>query len=265
MRPNETAEAQPLPAATETVPAAAETPSISPLMAQYHAIKAEHADTLLFFRMGDFYELFFEDAVTAAAALDIALTKRGKHLGEDIPMCGVPVVSHESYLARLIRKGYRVAVCEQVEHPAEARRRGGKAVVRREVLRIVTPGTVVEEQLLQSRHANYLAALAEAAGGLGLAWLDVSTGEVATQPLAEANLAAALARCEPSELLIADTLAARPAISETLTPFRTRTTALPASRFDSLSGRKRLEATFGVAALDGGEPAQSRTDGYAEW
>ncbi len=251
MRPDDTADPEPPSAATSTAPEAAASPAISPLMVQYHAIKAEHADALLFFRMGDFYELFFEDAVTAAAALDIALTKRGKHLGEDIPMCGVPVVSYEGYLARLIRKGYRVAVCEQVEDPVEARRRGNKAVVRREVVRIVTPGTLVEEQLLHARHANYLAALAEAASALGLAWLDISTGELATQPLTERSLAAALARCEPSELLIADTLAARPAIGEALAPFRQRTMPLPASRFDSQSARKRLETTFGVTVLDG--------------
>ena len=145
-------------------------PDATPMMAQYLEIKAQHPDALLFYRMGDFYELFFEDAVAASAALDIALTKRGQHLGADIQMCGVPVHSHEVYLARLIRKGFRVAVCEQTEDPAEARKRGSKSVVRRAVVRVVTPGTITEDALLEARAHVYLAALAEAAGGAGLAW-----------------------------------------------------------------------------------------------
>src|SRR6202046_2632813 len=136
----------------------------SPMMAQYLALKAAHADYLLFYRMGDFYELFFADAAKAAEALDIALTKRGKHQGEDIPMCGVPVHAAESYMEKLIRKGFRVAVCEQVEDPAEAKKRGGKSVVRREVVRLVTPGTLTEDSLLEARSANMLAALASIGG-----------------------------------------------------------------------------------------------------
>src|ERR1700683_884908 len=140
----------------------------TPMMAQYLAIKARHRDCLLFYRMGDFYELFIEDAVKAAAALDIQLTKRGHHLGDDIPMCGVPVHTHDLYLARLIRQGFRVAVCEQMEDPAEAKKRGPKAAVRREVVRIVTPGTLTEDALLDARRNNYLAALADAGGRLAL-------------------------------------------------------------------------------------------------
>src|SRR5271169_3458774 len=132
----------------------------TPMMAQYLAIKAANADYLLFYRMGDFYELFFEDAAKAARALDIALTKRGKHEGEDIPMCGVPVHAAEAYLAKLIRQGFRVAVCEQMEDPAEARKRPGKPPVKRDVVRIVTPGTITEETILDARRHNYLAALA---------------------------------------------------------------------------------------------------------
>src|SRR6201988_3100564 len=131
----------------------------TPMMAQYLEIKSAHRDYLLFYRMGDFYELFFEDAAKAAAALDIALTRRGKHLGEDIPMCGVPVHAAESYLEKLIRKGHRVAVCEQVEDPAEAKKRGAKSVVRREVVRLVTPGTLTEDALLEARASNLLTAL----------------------------------------------------------------------------------------------------------
>jgi DNA mismatch repair protein MutS len=131
----------------------------TPMMAQYLALKAAHADYLLFYRMGDFYELFFADAAKAAEALDIALTKRGKHQGEDIPMCGVPVHAAEPYLEKLIRKGHRVAVCEQVEDPAEAKKRGSKSVVKREVVRLVTPGTLTEDSLLEARAANLLVAL----------------------------------------------------------------------------------------------------------
>ena len=162
----------------------------SPGMAQYLTIKAAHPDCLLFYRMGDFYELFFDDAVQAAAALDIALTKRGKHLGEDIPMCGVPYRAYEAYLARLVRQGFKVAICEQMEDPAEARKRGGKSVVAREVVRLVTPGTLTEDGLLDARAHNYLAAVAEAQGELGLAWVDVSTGDFATQQVTAATLGA---------------------------------------------------------------------------
>src|SRR5271168_4781489 len=158
--------------------------SVSPMMAQYHEIKAAHPGYLLFYRMGDFYELFFDDAVKAAPALDIALTKRGRHDGADIPMCGVPVHTAEAYLARLIRAGFKVAICEQVEDPAEARRRGGK-MLRRAVVRVVTAGTLTEEGLLDARRHNYLAGLAEAGGEMGLAWLDLSTGAFALAPTSE--------------------------------------------------------------------------------
>ncbi len=235
-----------------TAAAAPEVPgTVTPLMAQYLAIKRDNPDAILFYRMGDFYEMFFEDAVRAAAALDIALTKRGKHLGEDIPMCGVPVHAHEAYLARLIRKGFKVAVCEQLEDPAEARKRGGKAVVKRDTVRIVTPGTITEDSLLDARRSNWLAALAEAERSLGLAWLDVSTGGFVTQAIAAPAVAAALARIEPGEILIADRLLQRTDLAETLRDWRDRLSPLPASRFDSENGRRRLEALYGVGALDG--------------
>src|SRR5213075_1046991 len=125
--------------------------SVTPMMAQYLAAKQAHPDALLFYRMGDFYEMFFEDAVKAAAALDIALTKRGRHDGDDIPMCGVPVHAHDAYLAKLVRQGFKVAVCEQIEDPAEAKKRGSKSVVNRAVVRIVTPGTLTEDELLEAR------------------------------------------------------------------------------------------------------------------
>ena len=232
---------------TTTPPAA----DVTPMMAQYLEVKRANPGCLLFYRMGDFYELFFEDAVLASKALDIALTKRGKHLGEDIPMCGVPVHAYEAYLQRLIRAGFRVAVCEQLEDPAEAKKRGSKAVVRRDVVRVITPGTLTEDALLDARRHNYLAALAEANGGLGLAWVDVSTGEFALQPVTAAGLAAALARVSPGELLVADRLFDRAEIKAALADWKAVLTPLPSSRFDSENGRRRLEALYGVKALDG--------------
>ncbi len=224
-------------------------PVATPMMAQYAAIKRQHPDCLLFYRMGDFYELFFDDAVKAAGALDITLTKRGKHLGDDIPMCGVPVHSHEAYLSRLIRLGFKVAVCEQTEDPAEAKKRSGKTLVRRDVVRVVTPGTITEDALLDSRRNNYLAALAEAEGGLGLSWIDVSTGTFETQAVAAPSLNAVLARLQPGELLLGDGLLQRPALFETFRDWKDRLTPLPSARFDSINGRRRLETLFGVKTL----------------
>src|SRR5882757_1318010 len=179
---------------------------VTPMMAQYLTAKRQHPDCLLFYRMGDFYELFFEDAVKASAALDIALTKRGRHDGEDIPMCGVPVHAHDAYLAKLVRQGFKVAVCEQIEDPAEAKKRGSKSVVNRAVVRIVTPGTLTEDELLEARAHNYLVALADAAGGLGLAWVDISTGGFFVQAIEQPALPAALARLDPNEILLPDRL-----------------------------------------------------------
>ena len=221
----------------------------TPAMAQYLEIKRQYPDCLLFYRMGDFYEMFFEDAARAAAALDITLTKRGKHEGEEIPMCGVPVHAAEAYLSRLIRQGIRVAVCEQTEEAAK--RKSAKAPLKRAVVRVVTPGTLTEDTLLDARRHNYLAAFAEAAGGFALAWLDLSTGDFAVEPQSLGGLDAALARLSPGELLIADRLLQRPELFELLGQWKERLTPLPAQRFDSESGRKRLEATFAVGTLEG--------------
>ncbi len=229
--------------------AASKRDGVTPMMAQFLEIKAEHPDTILFYRMGDFYELFFDDAVKAAAALDITLTKRGKHLGEDIPMCGVPVHSHESYLEKLITSGFKVAVCEQTEDPAEAKKRGAKSVVKRAVQRVVTPGTLTEETLLDSRAHNYLAAVAEAGGRTALAWIDISTGEFTTQALETAHLAAALARVDPGEVLVSENLIGKPDLFETLGEWRDRLSPLPQARFDSANGEKRLKDLFAVATL----------------
>ncbi|MDP3159931.1 MAG: DNA mismatch repair protein MutS [Reyranella sp.] len=222
----------------------------TPMMRQYLAIKAQHPDHLVFYRMGDFYELFFDDAVKASAALDIALTKRGQHMGEDIKMCGVPVHSHEAYLSRLIRQGFKVAVCEQVEDPAEAKKRGAKSVVERAVVRVITPGTLTEDSLLDARSHNYLAAVAEAQGELALAWLDLSTADFATQPVLPSQLAAALARLAPGELLLPDRLLAREPLKAALEDWSSVLTPLPSARFDSDNARKRLQSAFNVAALE---------------
>ena len=223
----------------------------SPMMVQYLAIKRDHADCLLFYRMGDFYEMFFEDARLAAEALDITLTKRGRHAGEDIPMCGVPVHSHEGYLSRLIRKGFKVAVCEQMEDPANARKRGGKSVVERAVIRVVTPGTITEDSLLDSRSHNYLAALADLHGAMGLAWIDVSTGDFEVQPLAAPALGAVLARLSPGELLVPERLFAQAALADLFRDWKDVVSPLPNARFDSENARRRLETLYGVRALDG--------------
>ena len=223
------------------------------MMAQYLEIKAQWPDALLFYRMGDFYELFFEDAVAAAGALDIALTKRGKHLGKDIPMCGVPVHSHDAYLERLIRKGFKVAVCEQTEDPAEAKKRGSKSVVARAVQRLVTPGTLTEDTLLDARAHNYLAALAKVGseGELGLAWADVSTGDFAVTSVSPSGLGAELARLSPGELLVPEGFANDERSDETLAHSGATLTLLPSARFDSGNAERRLKSHFAVSALDG--------------
>src|SRR5579864_6533847 len=224
----------------------------TPVMAQYHDIKAAHPGCLLLFRMGDFYELFFDDAVVAAPALDIALTRRGKQAnGADIPMCGVPAHAVDGYLARLIRAGFKVAICDQIEDPAEARRRGNRGPVKRAVVRVVTAGTLTEDGLLDARRHNYLAGIAEAGGELGLAWLDLSTGAFSLAPTGEGALATDLARLKPGEILVPERLLARPALFDLFADWKGALTPLANPRFDSEAGRRRLEAFYGVKALDG--------------
>ncbi|MBI1329126.1 MAG: DNA mismatch repair protein MutS [Alphaproteobacteria bacterium] len=222
----------------------------TPLMAQYLEIKAAHPEYLLFYRMGDFYELFFEDAARAAEALDIALTKRGKHMGQDIPMCGVPVHAAETYLEKLIRKGFRVAVCEQVEDPAEAKKRGSKSVVKREVIRLVTPGTLTEDSLLEPRSANRLVSLGRAGSALALASADMSTGEFTVGSVEASELAAELARLSPREVLAPDGLLSHEEIAPLLKALGPALTPLPSIKFDSANGERGLKALYGVAALD---------------
>ncbi|WP_187428464.1 DNA mismatch repair protein MutS [Roseobacter fucihabitans] len=222
--------------------------TVTPMMAQYLELKADYADALLFYRMGDFYEMFFEDAVAAAEALDIALTKRGKHDGADIPMCGVPVHAAEGYLLTLIRKGFRVAVCEQMESPAEAKKRGSKSVVNRDVVRLVTPGTLTEEALLEARRHNYLAAFAQVRDTYALAWVDISTGAFHVMPLTRVRLGAELARLAPSELIVSETQEAE--LRDTVEEFGIALTGLARSAFDSTGSEKRLCDLFEVETLD---------------
>ncbi|BAQ71156.1 DNA mismatch repair protein MutS [Rhodovulum sulfidophilum] len=226
------------------------TPStVTPMMAQYLEIKSANPGALLFYRMGDFYEMFFDDAVAAAQALDIALTKRGKHQGEDIPMCGVPVHAAESYLLTLIRKGFRVAVCEQMEDPAEAKKRGSKSVVRRDVVRLVTPGTLTEESLLEARRHNFLAAFAEVRGEAALAWVDISTGAFRAMGCPGVRLGAELARLAPREVLLNE--ATERDWAEIVSESGAAVTPLSRASFDSSSAETRLTELFSVGTLEG--------------
>ena len=222
--------------------------NVTPMMAQYLEIKAQYPDALLFYRMGDFYELFFDDAAAAAEALDIALTKRGKHLDEDIPMCGVPVHSAEGYLLTLIRKGFRVAVCEQMESPEEAKKRGSKSVVKRDVVRLVTPGTLTEESLLEARRHNFLAAFATVRDASALAWVDISTGEFHVMPLTQVRLGPELARLAPSEVIVSEAQEAD--LAETVSESGAALSALGRAAFDSQGAEKRLCSLFSVGSLD---------------
>ncbi|SHJ85862.1 DNA mismatch repair protein MutS [Shimia gijangensis] len=223
-------------------------PAVTPMMAQYLEIKAEHPDALLFYRMGDFYEMFFDDAVAAAEALDIALTKRGKHEGSEIPMCGVPHHAAEGYFLTLIRKGFRVAVCEQMESPAEAKKRGYKAVVRREVVRLVTPGTLTEDSLLDARKHNFLAAFANVRDEAALAWADISTGALHVMPITPVRLGPELARLAPSELLIAE--GSENDLSEVVEDMGVPMTPMSRGAFDSSSAEKRIASLFKTSTLD---------------
>lgn len=223
-------------------------PTVTPMMAQFLEIKAGHPDALLFYRMGDFYEMFFDDAVAASEALDIALTKRGKHEGADIPMCGVPHHAAEGYFLTLIRKGFRVAVCEQMESPAEAKKRGYKSVVHREVTRLVTPGTLTEDSLLDARRHNFLAAFACVRGEAALAWADISTGALHVMPITSVRLGAELARLAPSELLVCE--GSEDGLADVTSDMGVPMTPMSRGSFDSGGAEKRVAALFKAASLD---------------
>jgi len=217
-------------------------------MAQYLAAKAEHADALVFFRMGDFYELFFEDAEKAAGAVGITLTKRGQHGGEPIPMAGVPWHQAENYLSKLIRAGFKVAICEQLEDPAEAKKRGSKSIVNRGVVRVVTPGTLTEEGLLDARAANRLAAVAFDGDAAAIAWADVSTGAFETRAVRPAEMEGEIAALSPAELLVTESASAQ--VSEAARITGATLTMRPAVKADAKAAARRIKAAFEVAALD---------------
>ncbi|WP_275787979.1 DNA mismatch repair protein MutS [Pararhizobium gei] len=227
----------------------------TPMMEQFIEIKANNPDSLLFYRMGDFYELFFQDAVEASRALGITLTKRGQHLGQDIPMCGVPVHAADDYLQKLIGLGFRVAVCEQVEDPAEARKRGSKSVVKRDVVRLVTPGTITEDKLLSPSESNYLMALARIRGSaepaIALAWIDISTGVFRLAETTETRLLADILRIEPRELILADTVFHDPDMRPVIDVLGRVAVPQPAVLFDSATAESRVTRYYGVKTLDG--------------
>ncbi|MCP8882971.1 DNA mismatch repair protein MutS [Devosia sp. XJ19-1] len=266
---------------TFEAPAGAASAALTPMMAQYFEIKAVNPGYLLFYRMGDFYELFFEDAEIASAALGIVLTKRGKHLGEDIGMCGVPIHAANDYLNKLIRLGHRVAICEQMEDPAEAKKRGSKSVVKRDVVRLVTPGTLTEDDHLDARASNYLAALAMVRHGdvdFALAWADISTGETFVADLTAETLADEMARVAPAELLLADATRAAlverhlfapawagiatniaPALADSEAAMPVLRSAFPADLFDPSALSRAGRAALGALVAYIGDSQKGRT------
>lgn len=248
------------PQMNETVEEKSFEPTVNhtPMMQQYHQIKKDYPDCLLFYRMGDFYELFFDDAVAASRSLGITLTKRGKHEGQEIPMCGVPVHAGESYLARLIKQGYRVAICEQMEDPQEAKARGSKAVVKRDVVRLVTAGTLTEDSLLDAEVNNYLVVICNDKSQskvqsmmLSLAAVDMSTGDFFVESVNQRGLAAALMRLRPSEIVLPENLLQTTDLFETFDEWKLILRPLPNSRFDDKNAVHRLQEIFEVAALEG--------------
>jgi DNA mismatch repair protein MutS len=228
---------------------ALKSPPQTPMMLQYLQIKSQYPSCLLFYRMGDFYELFFEDALLASKALDIALTRRGKgNDGEDIPMCGVPAHASDNYIARLIRQGYRVAICEQTE---EASARKTKGPLSRDVVRVITPGTLTEESLLEANQNNFLTALVPSRdGALGLASIDISTGDFFVESTSLPLLETVLARLRPGELLLPDSFLKTPELYDLFQELKKKLTPLPASRFDHLNSFERLKELYGVKTLE---------------
>ena len=221
--------------------------SPTPMIAQYLQVKQDQQDALLFYRMGDFYEMFFEDAEIGAQVLGITLTKRGKSDGDDIPMCGVPVHAMDGYIARLIKAGHRVAVCEQVEDPAEHKKRGGKGPLKRAVVRVLTPGTLTEDELLSPRRHNFLAALGRSGEAQALAWADMSTGDFMVQEVNGEGCETLLAMLDPAELVVPANLDRPDWLSDTDFCVTEQVPAL----FDSTMGRQALEGFYGVGSLDG--------------
>ena len=234
----------------------AKAPALTPMMAQYLETKKAYPDYLLFYRMGDFYEMFFDDAVVASKALDIALTKRGKLEGADVPMCGVPFHAYETYLSRLIKHGFKVAICEQMEDPKEAKKRGAKSVVKRDVIRLVTAGTLTEDNLLDSRRNNFLLSLAKTGDMLGVSWLDLSTGDFFLEEIGLKNkpeavvVSSLLSRLSPVEILVSDRYLQSPKLFEVFNEYRKKLSVLPEARFNFENARRNLLNLFKVETLD---------------
>ncbi len=231
-------------------------PGMTPMMEQYMNIKQQHKDYLLFYRMGDFYELFFDDAVIASQALNIVLTKRGKTETGDIPMCGIPFHAYESYLAKLIKQGFKVAICEQTEDPKEAKKRGAKSVVNREIVRLVTAGTLTEDNLLDAKKNNFLMAISNISATLGTAWIDISTGEFYTQEidLSQGNeaqiLSTLLQRLRPAELIVSDSYLHNSKVFDVFKNYKEQLSVWPNERFNSQNAYKRLTDLYHVHNLD---------------
>lgn len=232
------------------------TPSLTPMLEQYFETRKAYPGYLLFYRMGDFYEMFFEDAVAASKALDITLTKRGQYNGEDIPMCGVPFHAYESYLSRLIKQGYKVAICEQMEDPAEAKKRGYKSVVKRDVIRLVTAGTLTEDNLLDTRKNNFLLSVSKTGDSLGASWLDLSTGDFYTENIIvsdkneKTQLSGLLARLNPVEILLPDSYLQNQQMYELFAEYRSQLSPLPQARFNSENAKRNLLKAFKVESLE---------------
>jgi len=224
--------------------------SVTPMMRQYLAVKAQYPDYLLFYRMGDFYELFFDDALKAAAALDIALTRRGKHENADIPMCGVPHHSADSYLEKLIKSGFKVVIAEQMESPQLAKKRGAKAVIRREVVRIITPGTLTEDTLLDGKKSNFLCAIAAHDGKVSVAWIDISTGDFFCSDSSKQNLISDLARISPKEILIPAKLWNSPEYSSLLQEWKPAISDYADNIFEFSRAERRLKTFFNALSLE---------------
>ncbi len=226
--------------------------TLTPMMVQYLDIKKKTTDSLLFFRMGDFYELFFEDAKIAAPVMDVVLTKRGQHDGIDIPMCGVPIHSSDMYLSRLTRAGFKVAVCEQVELPSEAKKRGPKSVVKREITRIVTAGTITDDSLLEAKKNNFLLSLVFRRSEVGASWVDISTGEISVEILPSiSEIKALLARLEPAEILVSELAKEKNVFLNINNDFPTYFTYLPDSKFSLDLSVENIRNYYNVSTFDG--------------
>ena len=223
-------------------------PGLSPMMQQYIHIKAQHKDYLLFYRMGDFYELFFDDAIVSSRELDITLTRRGKHLSQDIPMCGVPYHASEFYINKLLKKGYSIAICEQIESPEEAKKRGYKSVVQREVVRIITPGTIMEEVLLASKESNFLVVITKSDVNLAIALADISVGSFLVETIHRDALPLEIARIMPKEVILPDMLAYDAFITSNIERFSL--TKRPDSIFDYNRCYKHILNFYKISFID---------------